>query len=274
MGIGRDELEQLTRADLVQRATALGVGRADVLTRPELIDEIVSASYNDEQERTIARGLLGRARDLVARVMEKGLHLPDAAQRIRTSTLGTAPEPVQESTVPEPIPTVALAQVYARQGHRAQARRIIEEVLKADPANAAALTFRDGLDGAPGPAVQEQLEHGNTDQQEPAAKQKPAVPTQDSMAVVRDQGRMQITWQLRPATFARNRARVPGGRLVLRLVHTLTSEEGPQLQTDDRELDRLAGSTDVMLPNGVLSSHAALGWRDGSTFQVLVTEPQ
>ena len=59
---------------------------------------------------------------------------------------------------------------------------------------------------------------------------------------------------------------------MLRFVHTLASDAGPRLQTDDHELDRLAGSVDVAMPEGALSSHVALGWRDGSMFRVLMTE--
>ena len=84
MNVDRNELEALDRESLVTRARNLGVERAEVLTRLEIIDEILSSSIPDEQERRVARGLLGRARDLVARVVEKGLNLPDAALRLRT----------------------------------------------------------------------------------------------------------------------------------------------------------------------------------------------
>ena len=73
------ELDSASRSDLIARAEALGVEKADVLTRAELIDEIIKRTIADPIERRLARGLLGAARDLVARVVERGLHLPDAA---------------------------------------------------------------------------------------------------------------------------------------------------------------------------------------------------
>ena len=287
MGTGRDELEELTRTELVRRAKSLGLQRADVLTRPELIDEILSATVNDESERKAARGLLGRARDLVARVVEKGLHLPDAAQRFRTLA------PTTPSATVEPIPTVALAQVYASQGHKSQARRILQQVLETDPGNAAALALRNQLEGKGSPsqaAAPQEVPNPTQTAAEPSAptedpaghtavpvssaRKKNDVPTEDSLNVIHDAGKVRVSWRLRPVTFARTRARVPEGRLVLRCVHTLASDAGPQLQTDDHELDRLAGSVDVAMPEGALSSHVALGWRDGSMFRVLMTEPR
>lgn len=276
MGTGRDELDQLTRTELVQRANALGVNRADVLTRLELIDEIVSLTAQDDNERRAARGLLGRARDLVARVMEKGLHLPDAAQRIRT----LAPNAPASSDSPRPIATVALAQVYASQGHRSQARKVIDEVLRTDPGNAAALALLDRLDrGDRPPAVQrtepetepEPPEDRSNAADHPHAP-KPTVPTLDHIEVARRRGGVSITWSLRPLTFARTRASLPEGRLVLRMVHSLATEDGPEQRTEDRELDRLTGTAHFAVPDGSLASHVALGWRDGSTFRVLVTE--
>ena len=77
------DLEGLARSDLIERAEALGVDKASLLTRAELADEIVRRTVDDPIERRIARGLLGVARDLVARVVERGLHLPEAAALIR-----------------------------------------------------------------------------------------------------------------------------------------------------------------------------------------------
>lgn len=149
-------------------------------------------------------------------------------------------------------------------------------MLSADPDNEAAITFRKELEGAKRPASKEpdsgpEAEHAATQPVTP--RKMPEVPTQDRIEVVRTDDRFRITWRLRPATFARSRARLPEGRLVLRMVHSLATEAGPELHTEDRELDRLAGSTDFLLPEGSVTSHAALGWRDGSEFRVLVTEP-
>src|SRR3954449_61523 len=83
----RGELEGLDRESLVIRAQAAGIRRARILTRPELIDELLRLDpETDEAQLRRSRGFFGRARDLVARVVERGLHLPDAAERIRTLT--------------------------------------------------------------------------------------------------------------------------------------------------------------------------------------------
>src|SRR6185295_2130682 len=81
----RAELEGVDRESLVVRAQAAGIRRARILTRPELIDELLRLDpTTDEAQLKRSRGFFGRARDLVARVVERGLHLPDAADRIRT----------------------------------------------------------------------------------------------------------------------------------------------------------------------------------------------
>ncbi len=295
MGTVRDELETRPRAELVRRAKTLGVAHAETLTRPELIDEIVSASVPDEKERRLARGLLGRARDLVARVVEKGLHLPDAAQRILTPVGGLPPN------APDPIATVALARVYARQGHRAQALAVIDEVLRLDPHNAAAITLRKSLSS---PSRQEPKAEAAPAELDPSTGVEPqsttAVPTsgeetaaaeilapspgvlsqehagipkRDAIHVTRDHNRIQIAWRLRPVTFARGRAHSPSGQLVVRVIHTLVSNQGPDVKQEDVEIDRLAGSLRVTRPEGSLSSHVALGWRDGGMFLAVLTEP-
>src|SRR5262249_37678248 len=82
-----------------------------------------------------SRGLFGVARDLLARVVERGLHLPDAAERIRTigGAAGTA-----RFSAPAALPTVTLAEIYAAQGHRDRAVETLEGVLAREPDHAAA----------------------------------------------------------------------------------------------------------------------------------------
>jgi hypothetical protein len=132
------ELESYSRSELIARADAIGVENAKVLTRTELVDEIVRLSVTDPLERRIARGLLGVARDLVARVVERGLHLPDAAAVIR----GSRTKPPTSDERP-PIATVTLAEIYAHQGHRSRALGVLDEVLVNEPDHAAARALRD-----------------------------------------------------------------------------------------------------------------------------------
>lgn len=136
MGYDRAELEGLDRESLVARAQDAGIRRARILTRPELVDELLRSDPSaDERELKKSRGFFGRARDLVARVVERGLHLPDAADRIRT--LGTLPPSVPR-TEPQAVPTVTLAEIYAAQGHPKRAIATLKLVLDREPDHAAA----------------------------------------------------------------------------------------------------------------------------------------
>ncbi|MDB4936917.1 MAG: hypothetical protein JWP87_3889 [Labilithrix sp.] len=134
----RGELEGLDREALVVRAQAAGIRRARILTRPELIDELLRLDPNaDEAQLRKSRGFFGRARDLVARVVERGLHLPDAADRIRELALGNVQAPIPRPE-PQVMPTLTLAEIYAAQGHRARAIETLRRVLEREPEHAAA----------------------------------------------------------------------------------------------------------------------------------------
>ena len=126
--MNRADLERLGRDDLITRAETAGVTRARILTRPELVDELLLRSSVDHATKQRSRGFFGRARDLLASVVEQGLNLPDAAQKIRA--LG-APPP-SRATGPAALPTVTLAEIYVAQGHRGRA----VETLDVDGANA------------------------------------------------------------------------------------------------------------------------------------------
>ena len=134
----RAELEDLDRESLVIRAQAAGIRRARILTRPELIDELLRLDQNvDSAQLKKSRGFFGRARDLVARVVERGLHLPDAAERIRELTGDTVPySPARIE--PQAMPTVTLAEIYAAQGHPKRAIETLKRVLEREPEHLAA----------------------------------------------------------------------------------------------------------------------------------------
>ncbi|HMI87124.1 MAG TPA: hypothetical protein VK550_23675 [Polyangiaceae bacterium] len=137
------DLDASSRSDLIARAEALGIDKADVLTRAELVDEIVKRMVADPIERRLARGLLGVARDLVARVVERGLHLPDAAALIRGL------QHVTLTPVTPPIATVTLADIYAGQGHRGRALAVLDEVLATEPEHVAARKLREKIAALP-----------------------------------------------------------------------------------------------------------------------------
>jgi len=149
-GMKRADLELLDRDALIARAEALGLARAGVLTRPELIDELLTrtAPSDDPASLSRSRGLFGRARDLLARVVERGLHLPDAADRIRPRTSSA---PVARRA-PAAVPTVTLAEIYAGQGHKDRALDTLRRVLENEPDHAVARDLLRDLERADLPA--------------------------------------------------------------------------------------------------------------------------
>jgi hypothetical protein len=151
----RAELERLDRESLVVRAQAAGIRRARVLTRPELIDELLRLDpAADQTQLKRSRGFFGVARDLLSRVVERGLHLPDAADRLRAA-LGS-PLPQVPRPEPQAVPTVTLAEIYAAQGHKLRAVETLWRVLEAEPEHAAAralLEKLNALDYVPPPPM-------------------------------------------------------------------------------------------------------------------------
>jgi hypothetical protein len=133
-------LDTLPREELIERARRLGVAKPEVLTRVELRDEIIRLSEPDERERRQLRGWLGIARDLVASVVEQGLHLPDAAALIRGDI--TVTEPTRAA---RPVATVTLAEIYSAQGYLDRALTMLDEVLANEPDHDAARSLRERL---------------------------------------------------------------------------------------------------------------------------------
>ncbi|MBX3206286.1 MAG: hypothetical protein KF764_14535 [Labilithrix sp.] len=141
----RAELERLDREGLVLRAQSAGIRRARVLTRPELIDELLRLDPAvDQTQLKKSRGFFGVARDLLTRVVERGLHLPDAADRLRAA-LGS-PLPHVPRPEPQAVPTVTLAEIYAAQGHKLRAVETLQRVLDAEPEHGAARALLEKLE--------------------------------------------------------------------------------------------------------------------------------
>jgi hypothetical protein len=287
------ELEACSRPELIARAEAIGVDNARVLTRTELVDEMLRRSVSDPVERRIARGLLGIARDLVARVVERGLHLPDAAAIIR----GTRAKAGASDERP-PIATVTLAEIYANQGHRTRALAVLDEVLVNEPDHAAARALRDRVAATPteepapvlGPPPAESpfadVDEPATSSDELAAAAEPAEPAglpapigmlddaplpsfydvDEVVLMPVDPTTVFIYWEVRPSTAAEAKAQAPEGKLVLRILAVTASEAGPQLAMRDVDVPALVGDWVVHdLPVGAVL-RAAVGWRRGATF--------
>jgi hypothetical protein len=130
-----NQLDTMSRDELIARAHELSINRPELMTRVELRDEIIRLTETDEEHRKRARGWLGVARDLVASVVEQRLNLPDAAELIRGANLGASRH------VP-PVATVTLAEIYAAQGHLGRAIKLLDEVLEREPEHAAATALR------------------------------------------------------------------------------------------------------------------------------------
>jgi hypothetical protein len=133
----RRELEGMTREELISLAERVGVQRPRVLTLAELTDEILSRTARTDRDRARARGWLGRARDLLAGVVERGLHLPEVAQMLRTTSA-----PQGWPAAPPPLATLTLAEIYAAQGHLDRAIAVLDEVLGREPEHAEAGALR------------------------------------------------------------------------------------------------------------------------------------
>jgi hypothetical protein len=285
------ELQGQSRSQLIARAELLGVEKATLLTRAELCDEIVRLTVSDPVERRIARGLLGLARDLVASVVERGLHLPEAAKKIRAISVRPSAPPVKP-----PIATVTLAEIYAAQGHRIKALRVLEEVLAKEPDHAAARQLRDAI-AASGP--DDPVIAPESDDQPPAptngsaaiatAPEVPKAPAAPELAALLeperddsdevvlipvDQTTVFIYWEIREPTLERARTEDSAGTLVLRLLAVSADWNGPVVETRDLETDQIAGEWLVRdLPIGAVL-RAALGWRTVSRFEPLAVAMQ
>jgi len=132
----------LSRIELLRLAQNLGVSDADVMTRAELRAAIDSARRPEpESSETYPTTWVSVARRLLARVVERGLNLPDAAALIRGDTkLSTPPK------APPPVATVTLARIYAAQGHLDRAIGTLAEVLESDPDHELARELRAQLE--------------------------------------------------------------------------------------------------------------------------------
>jgi hypothetical protein len=304
----RAELERLDRDALITRAEAAGVTRARILTRPELIDELLLRSAGDVEAKQRARGLFGVARDLLARVVERGLHLPDAAERIRT--LGSPPPP--RRSAPAALPTVTLAEIYATQGHRERAIETLEGVLAREPDHAAARALlaqlRDASYPVPPPRLPPEEEevaappaasatgattgpaaeaHAAPEAAAPANAAAPAEPAHmlddaplptrydvdECVAIPVDPRTLYVYWEVREQTLSYVRAARPDGALALRVVVIVPTWDGPRSTVRDHDVGSTLGDHFVRdLPPGCVV-RAAIGWKHGEAFLPIAHSP-
>jgi hypothetical protein len=266
----RNELESLDRESLIARAETAGVTRARVLTRPELVDEILVRSNRDPETTRRMRGLLGRARDLLARLVERGLNLPDAADKLRG-----APLPPPKRVGPA-VPTVTLAEIYATQGHTKKAMETLNQVLEREPDHLAAKGLLSKLMSPAYVASQpvlpsdddERVGYEVVEDQPPAEPARmldadplpPKYDTDECVVISVDPATLYAYWEVRDDTFASLTKREPEGVLALRVLIIVPTWDGPRTYTRDVEVHAQLGEWFVReLPKDAIV-RAAIGW--------------
>lgn len=274
----KGKLAMLSRDGLIERAEGLGVRRARFLTRPELVDEILLAESKVEgDKRGITRGFVGLARDLLARLVERGLHLPDAAERIR----GSAPPPRPQGRASS-IPTVTLAEIYASQGHHARAVETLRRLLTLEPDHDEARQMLARFEAVAAPL--EAIEEASGDEHEPAAQEPieaapaaavdeptsmlddgplpPRYDVDECVALPVDPRTVFVYWELREESLRRLSARVGGGGVVaLRVAVLQPSWDGPTYSRFDCDVFANLGEYFLReLPEGAVVRVAA-GYR-------------
>jgi hypothetical protein len=256
----RGELEKLDRDALIEQAKKLGIKRAHILTRPELMDELIVRTVSDEEARGHSRGLFGRARDLLARLVEQGLHLPDAAERIRS--VGRA---FARAEVAGPLPTLTLAEIYAAQGYRARAIDTLQGVLLVEPDHAAAQSLLAKLREASG-AASPRLP---TEPEDPASNAAPPRACSDADECITlsvDPGSVYVHWGVCIDTLSHLQGEHPGGALLLQIVAIEPTWTGPRTATRNEHIGTPSGELLARdLPFGGVVC-AVIGFTTGSAF--------
>lgn len=288
---GRETLESLTKDDLVTRAEALGIDGARKFTRVELVDEIIRASGATD------RGLLGRARDLLRGVVEKGLTRSSPPPRANGEHASPPSQPEKVDVTPAPpVPTVTLAEIYVAQGHVARARAILREVLRTDAHDAEARALLDQLEREK-PSAPEDDPYARVGIEpeafiEPEAAIPEAVPSMlddapfparydvdECVAMAVDPTTVYVYWEARRATVQRAqrvlaRAGDASARAVLRVLVVEPHERGPRVSTRDFEIvDLELGEWFVreLPPSSIV--RAAIGLLQGERFLPLAHTP-
>ncbi len=276
----RAELEGLDRESLVARAQAAGIRRARILTRPELIDELLRLDPTiDEASLRRSRGFFGRARDLLTRVVERGLHLPDAADRLRSAL--TSPLPEVPRPEPQAVPTVTLAEIYAAQGHKQRAIETLERVLEREPDHGAARTLLDRLKDAayvapepplpPEKEIEEQFPEPGAGfaaevEEEPRVEAIASSPHAPECVAIPGSGRRAYVWWRIDEALLR-------GPFAVRVLVLEPTWDGPREEVRDLALDHAAGEAVVSdLPERAVVRVAA-GYTSDGAFVPLAHSP-
>jgi hypothetical protein len=298
-----DLLDRLSREDLVARAKALGAERPELMTRVELRDEIVRLSEPDETKRRQSRGWFGAARDLLASVVESGLHMPDAAALIR----GQARLDANVGVRP-PVATVTLAEIYAAQGHVDKALTMLNEVLEREPEHEQARSLherltsdsdkrRKGMPSVPKAEPDASRLEAAAAAEPPEVRPAPVeidvearapaealtdtsgpplataavglsdTPAEgDAVSLIMEGERLYVYWELSTSSIEQARKDHSDGSAVVRIVHFLPTWAGAQREEHDIVATTRQGFAVVVRRNSNAVVRAALGWRLESSF--------
>jgi hypothetical protein len=290
--MNRADLEALDRDTLVAKAESAGVLRPAVLTRPELVDELLVRTAKDAKAPEVkrARGFFGIARDLLARVIERGLNLPEAADLVRSEPAPARPARNTSSV----IPTVTLAEIYATQGHKARAEETLRKVLEAEPDHDAARLLLDRLQSTDLPAPKFAPESDDVDdaviaetsekQADPSPPAEPLGMLDDAplppkydvdecVAIAVDPKTIFVYWEIRDETRRRLERTRPGGYVALRLLVIEGTWDGPRTTSRDVEVHTSVGDWFMRdLPPGAVV-RAAIGWQTADAFVPVAHSP-
>ncbi len=257
----RRDLELLDREGLIARAEALGVTTPRVLTRPELVDELLLRSAMPAS----SRGLFGMARDLVARVIERGLHVAEAAELI-----GQAGGTTRLRRGSGAIPTVTLAGIYAAQGHRTRAVDMLKRVVEREPEHEMAATLLQDLQDASyrAPPVQLPPEDESLGDFGVTARSMPEEQASFCVAIPVGEageagGEVFVTWKVGMSTLERLRRIRGEGELVVRVLRIGAAWEGPTVEQTDTVIGDLEGHLRV---RAAVSCRVAVGWKTSEGF--------
>jgi hypothetical protein len=280
----RDELEALDRDTLIAEAESAGVTRPRILTRPELVDEILLARAEDRASVKKARGFFGMARDLLFRAVEKGLNLPDAHQRHVPAATSFSSRPRVSGEI---VPTVTLAEIYAAQGHTDRAVETLRGVLAREPEHAAAEALLSRLTAdeyapPPPPALPPEEEAPPPPEEDAPLAPEADAPlsirghAEDTCVALPDEGALRVGWHIRERAVAHYQRMLPEGTLAVRVVvftPSMDSPQRPHRATRDVGVAGASGRTVVSgLPKNVVV-RVAIGMVQGKTFLPISHSP-
>jgi len=254
VGSDHKTFARMSRDELVAAARAVGVRHPELMTRVELGDEILRARERTQPGPGTARGWLGVARDLLARLVERGLNLPNAAALIRKG-----PTAFVSSNLQAPVATVTLAEVYAAQGHPKRALAILDDVLRNEPDHAPARLLRERLAREYGARLPKEAR--------PVPVEPASVNVDFAATIASGVGGVHVYWELRPAVERVLGRRYPNGHPVIRVLTFVPDWDGAQRVEEELRITALRDRywVDVDRPGTVV--RAVLGWRSDSGFR-------